>query len=102
MKSMLKYEGWRESDRIPRGWMMRDAEADLVTQFLGLGGELYKSLSEAVEFVEKYKKYFYQEDIEKIRNVHGSDHLENINPVHVKGNQLADEWIHGERDYNWV
>ena len=91
MKSMLKYEGWRESDKIPRGWMMRDGEADQETQFLGLGGELYNSLTEAVEFVEKYKKYFYQEDINKIRNF--QQHEQSTEDLEIDFGDNNKDWI---------
>ena len=66
MRSMMKHEGWEESDRIPRGWMMKEGVSGENTQFLGIGGEFFESLKDAMEFVEKYKKYFYQEDIDKM------------------------------------
>ena len=45
---------------------MKEGVSGENTQFLGIGGEYFESLKDAIEFVDKYKKYFYQEDIDKM------------------------------------
>ena len=89
MRSKMKHEGWEESDRIPRGWMMKEGVSD--TQFLGLGGEFFENVKEAADFVEKYKKYFYQDDIEKIDNFQ-KPHLIHATSEDFK-TEIEDKWI---------
>ena len=45
---------------------MMKQKKDKRLHLLGLGGELFDSVSKAAEFVTKYQKYFCQEDFEKI------------------------------------
>ena len=63
MRSSLRHERWRESEDLPRCWMIRDGNDG--PEILGAGGEFFKTLTEAAEFVRKYEEYFYQEDLEK-------------------------------------
>ena len=69
MRSSMKEEGWQESDKIPRGWMMKNGRKNHGPQLLGVGGELFLSTKKAAEFVEKFKQYFYPEDLEKMRKM---------------------------------
>ena len=63
MRSYLRHERWRESEDLPRCWMIRDGSDG--PEILGAGGEFFKTLAEAAEFVKKYEEYFYQEDLEQ-------------------------------------
>ena len=61
MRSSLRHERWRESEDLPRCWMIRDGSFG--PEILGAGGEFFKTLTEAAKFVEQYEEYFYQEDL---------------------------------------
>ena len=61
LRSVLRHEGWRESNDLPRCWMIRDGNDG--PEILGAGGEFFKTLTEAAKFIEQYEEYFYQEDL---------------------------------------
>ena len=63
MKSMLKFEGWKENKGLPDGWLIKERHNHKL--FLGRGGEIFQSFLQASVFVEKYKQYFSQNDVDK-------------------------------------
>ena len=63
-KELLKKEHWNPSEDLPSGWLFKMFGQDL--KLLGRGGELFESMNDAFEFVEKYQSYFSREDIMKI------------------------------------
>ena len=65
MKSTLRYEEWMENENIPRNWMFKKLDCGGV-RYVAQGGELFKSHSKAVSFVQKYEKYFTEEDVKKL------------------------------------
>ena len=95
MKSTLKHEGWRESDELPKGWMLKDMK-DRKPHYLGLGGEIFESISKAAEFVTKYEKYFSQEDLNKIQELYNNSVMNKKTALKVKS--LDNYWIEGSDD----
>ena len=74
MRSMLRHEGWRESDNLPRCWLIRDGRKKHGSEFLGPGGEYFTTMGKAAQFIFKYEEYFYNEDLEnfwKYANISG-------------------------------
>ena len=74
MRSLLRYEGWRESDDLPRCWMIRDGRKKHGSEILGPGGEFFTSLKRAAMFIINYEEYFYTEDLDnfwKFANISG-------------------------------
>ena len=67
MRSYLHHEGWIEEERLPDGWLIRrkawkskngqSGHIFLMEQ----GGKTFKSITKAVQFVEKYSKYYTEE-----------------------------------------
>ena len=68
MRSMLRHEGWRESDDLPRCWLIRDGRKKNCSEFLGPGGEYFTTLGKAAMFIFNYEEYFYNEDLENFWN----------------------------------
>ena len=68
MRSCLKFEGWRHSQDIPAGWMTKSRHRN--TLLVTSDGDLFESVASAAKFVEKYEKYFSQEDLDKIKKLH--------------------------------
>ena len=92
MKSCLKHEGWKTDEKLPKGWMMKQKK-DKRLHLLGLGGELFDSVSKAAEFVTKYQKYFCQEDFEKILKM--NKETKSNNSVNYKADPRDNSWIDG-------
>ena len=65
MRYMLRHERWRESDDLPRCWMIRDGRRKHGSEFLGPGGEFFVSLKKVSQFICNYEEYFYTEDLEQ-------------------------------------
>ena len=63
-KEQLRKEQWNLSEELPDGWMYKRFGDDL--KLLGRGGELFRNMNEAFEFVEKYQAYFSKDDMMKI------------------------------------
>ena len=66
MRNALVHEGWKNDERIPKGWMLKKRKKGYI--FLGQGGEFFKSTMKAIKFVGKYRKYFTDEDLHKIKS----------------------------------
>ena len=91
MKSTLVHEGWKSDVRIPKGWMLRKRLRSNGYRFIGQGGELFKSTIEALKFVEKYRKYFSEEDVDKIKKF--NSHSYNQRSRNVNKERNLDDWI---------
>ena len=66
IKDSLKYEGWEENETIPNGWRIkRDKNSSIF--LLEQGGKRFLSSTKAYTFVKKYRKYYSEEDLEKLR-----------------------------------
>ena len=94
MKRTLIHEGWKSDERIPRGWMFRKRKASGGYKFLGQGGELFKSTTEALKFVEKYRKYFSEADVDKIKrfNSHSYNPRSTLKTVNINKEKNLDSW----------
>ena len=64
MKSSLKQEGWMVNKELPKNWMFRKSGDRSTTQFIAPGGELFETHIDAIRFVQRYAKYFSQEDVD--------------------------------------
>ena len=73
MRYMLRHERWRESDDLPRCWMIRDGRRKHGSEFLGPGGEFFVSLKKVSQFICNYEEYFYTEDLEQFEKVSNLD-----------------------------
>ena len=94
MKRTLIHEGWKSDERIPRGWMFKKRKASGGYKFLGQGGELFKSTIEALKFVEKYRKYFSEADVDKIKrfNSHSYNPRSTLKTVNITKEKNLDSW----------
>ena len=98
MRSMLRHEGWRGSDNLPRCWMIRDGRRTHYSEFLGPGGEYFTTLRKAAQFIFNYEEYFYNEDLEKFwkyANIHG---LKKEDFNHTNNNNKKDDEENGDAD----
>ena len=64
MRTFLKYEDWTETPDLPTGWRMKRGKKSVL--LMGNDGKRFKSLTDAAEFVNRYRRYFNQEDVQKI------------------------------------
>ena len=64
MKRFLRFENWTESSDLPPGWRIRRKKNHVF--LMGNDGKLFESFSEAAEFVNRYSRYYSQEDVQKI------------------------------------
>ena len=101
MRSLLRHEGWRESDDLPRCWMIRDGRKKHGSELLGPGGEFFTSLKRAAMFIINYEEYFYSEDLDnfwKFANISGIKKEDFDNIAQNNNNEVLFE--NGESDEN--
>ena len=65
--------------------MFKKRKASGGYKFLGQGGELFKSTTKALKFVEKYRKYFSEADVDKIKrfNSHSYNPRSTLKTVNI-------------------
>ena len=99
MKEKLTHEGWKISEKIPKNWLKRTVKYG-PPQYVAQGGEFFESCLKAIKFVEKYKKYFDQEDQERINkmktrinHVKMSGREEDLQKLKHSDNRLDETWL---------
>ena len=67
MRDSLIHEGWEDSTDIPDGWKIK--KRTYGTLLMEQGGRMFESSIKAHGFINKYRKYYSNEDYQKILNL---------------------------------